>query len=88
MVAGESAATFAMIFFGFSGFVFIMLLPALLELKKPKDAGPRMIFGKDESSQILARIHALEKNDEVILLDQMQLKSLLRILAALPNLET
>jgi hypothetical protein len=36
--------TFILLTIGVLTFLFIMLLPSLIELKKPKDAGPKMIM--------------------------------------------
>ena len=64
-----------------------MLLPALFELKMPKDAGPRMI--RDHSSHTGLAIEEilivnLEEKQEF---DQILVKNIVDAINVLPNLE-
>lgn len=68
--------------------IFLLFLPAILELKKPSDCGPRMI---EEDLPVLlfrsariVRIVNIEKEEE---LDGSIFRSMARIIEALPNLE-
>ena len=84
--------TVLLLFFGASTFILIMLLPALLELKKPKDAGPRKIMEENIiPSQRFKPFEAtflanLEK--EISKPNQTIIKRVADIIAFLPNLET
>ena len=40
----DLSSTLAVVMLGTPVLLFVMLLPAILELKKPKDAGPRVIM--------------------------------------------
>jgi hypothetical protein len=68
--------------------ILFMLLPAILELKKPKDKGPRMIMDNISEVQIhimhnvpIANIESEQKVDRAVL------QPLAKIIAVLPNLE-
>ena len=82
--------TLIMLLLGVSAFIFIMLLPALLELKRPRDAGPRIIMDDIPITQrfqtreiiLLASIE-----EEKFGLDQTIVKKIADIIAVLPNLE-
>jgi len=73
-----------MMIFGASTFILIMFLPALLELKKPKDAGPRRIMDEVIESQSKLKIASIESEVDF---DQALVKKVSEIIAALPNLE-
>lgn len=76
--------------FGVLIFIFIMLLPALLELKKPKDAGPRMMLNDVsvlQQLQIMQKI-SIANMEEDLGFDQMAVKKIANVIAMLPNLET
>ena len=81
-------STLAMLIFGASAFIFIMLLPAILELKKPKDAGPRKIMEDADIPRSLTQLAMLERTGGKIELDQTALKKLADVISVLPNLET
>jgi hypothetical protein len=68
--------------------IFIMLLPAIHELKKPKDKGPRIIMDDIPVTEIqimhmapLVNIESEQKFDSAIT------QQLAKIMAVLPNLE-
>jgi len=45
VLSDVATTTFAMLMFGVIVFIFIMLLPALVELKRSRVTEPRMILG-------------------------------------------
>lgn len=75
--------TFIVLILGVSTFILIMLLPAFLELKKPRDAGPRTIM----NNIILIPQLPVIMEDEKIVLDQALRQKIASIIAFLPNLE-
>jgi hypothetical protein len=88
MIPGSTLTSFATLVFGVSVFIFIMLLSALLELKKPRDAGPRVIINDVAIPQLHVRIAMLEKSEDKVELGQTILRKIADIIAVLPNLET
>ena len=69
--------------------VTLLFLPALIELKKPKDSGPRLIT-KDISRLMLISLHphVLNIEDEQMLAFDSQLAAKIAgFLCAIPNLE-
>jgi hypothetical protein len=74
--------TFIMLLVGTVSFILIMFLPALFELKKPKDAGPRMI--SDYSFSANLPIACLEEKEG---LDQALVTKIIDVISVLPNLE-
>ena len=82
--------TLIMLLLGVSAFIFIMLLPALLELKRPRDAGPRIIM---DDVFIVQRFRAREIvplaniEEERFGLDKTIVNKITDIIAVLPNLE-
>jgi len=79
--------TFILLIIGVSTFIFIMLLPALFELKRPKDAGPRMIMEYPLFTQPeLGRV-SMANVEEEQRLDQKLVEKIADIIAVLPNLE-
>jgi hypothetical protein len=68
--------------------IFIMLLPVLMELKKPKDAGPRMIM--DNLSEVpirVTRVIPIVNIEEEQNFDGALIQYLAKIIGALPSLE-
>lgn len=84
MVPNPNPTTFIMLILGLSIFILIMLLPVLLELKKPKDAGPRIIMDNIIAIPQLQPIIG----EENLILDQTLHPKIAEILAVLPNIET
>jgi len=87
-MGSSGAISFAFLLIGALAFIFLMLLPAFLELKRPKDAGPRIIAGCSQA--IGARVDELlianiEKEERY---DQALSKKVAVILSVFPNLET
>lgn len=71
--------------------MFIMLLPALLELKRPKDAGPRLIMDnittiRQPQTRLIIPLADIEK--EELRFDRMTVRKMMEIIAVLPNIET
>ena len=90
MMLNPTPTMLIMLCFGVLIFIFIMLLPALLELKKPKDAGPRMMLNDVtvlQQLQIMQKI-SIANMEEDLGFDQMAVKKMANVIAMLPNLET
>lgn len=82
--------TLIMLLLGVSIFIFAMLLPALIELKRPRDAGPRIIMEDVIAAscfQARAVITLLSIEEEKFGLDKTVVKKIADIIAFLPNLE-
>ena len=68
--------------------ILIMLLPALLELKKPKDEGPRIIMENVSEVQTqIMRMIPIANIESVQKFDSALIRPLAKIIAVLPNLE-
>jgi len=68
--------------------ILIMLLPVLVELKKPKDAGPRMIM--DNVSEVpipIMRVIPIANIEEEQNFDSTLIQTLAKIIGVLPSLE-
>jgi hypothetical protein len=87
MVPNPNPTTFAVLILGVSTFIFIMLLPAILELKRPKDAGPRMIVDGVGFIRSAPRDMWIENVEEEQRFDQILVKRIADIIGVLPNLE-
>ena len=85
MIDGSTPVAFITLAFGVVVFVLIMFLPAVLELKKPRDSGPRKII--DDADAASMKITSMEKAEE-IQVDEALIKRVADVLAILPNLET
>jgi hypothetical protein len=77
-----------MLLCGVSAFIFLMLFPAILELKKPKDAGPRTIIEEMLFQRFGLRVPLMDDSREVIELDAVASGKIFEIISALPNLES
>jgi len=88
MIPNPTPTTFIIMILGVLSFIFITLLPALLELKRPKDAGPRLIINDVPVLQPQMRESILIVNvEEDHRFDQTLVKKIADIIAVLPNLE-
>lgn len=90
-IQNPNPTVFVMMFFGVALFTFIMLLPAFLELKRPKDAGPRIIMNDAIIVEYLRKGRAIPLRsieEERFRLDQRIVKKIADVIAVLPNLET
>ena len=68
--------------------ILIMFLPALLELKKPKDGGPRMIMGAIPGVNMrLVRVIPFVNMEDEQKFDRALIQTLARIIEILPSLE-
>lgn len=83
MVA-DIPSTFVMVILGVSTFILVMFLPALLELKNPKDPGPRRITKEASVWKVETNLASMERDFKV---DQALIKKISEIIAVLPNLE-
>ena len=75
------------LFFGVVTFILVMFLPAFIELRKPKDAGPRRIEENVVSRKYAVQLAAIERSEEFEA-DLVIMKKVASILSVLPNLET
>ena len=80
--------TIIMLILGVSTFILTMLLPALLELKRPRDAGPRAIMDNVSAIQSQMGETILIANvEEEQGFDQALVEKIADIIAVLPSLE-
>ena len=78
----------AILILGIPILILIMLLPALLELKKPKDGGPRMILDNISEVQIqIMRMIPIASIEDEQKFDSALIQQLAKIIAILPSLE-
>ena len=88
MIPTPTLTTFIMLILGVSTFIFIMFLPALFELKKHKDAGPRLIMNDAPVMQPKMRETVLIVNvEEEHGFDQILARKMADVMAVLPNIE-
>ena len=87
MIPNPTPTTFIMLMLGVSTFIFIMLLPALLELKRPKDAGPRIIVDDAHFTQLKIRSMPIVNVEEEQGFDRILIKRIADVMAVLPNIE-
>jgi hypothetical protein len=82
MIPASALTSAIMLFFGVITFIIIMLLPAIIELKKPRGAGPKML---ENNAQY--EISLLVNIESDIKFDWTIIKRVAEIIAILPNLE-
>jgi hypothetical protein len=87
MLENLALTTFVALAFGIVIFILLMFLPALLELRKPRDAGPRKIMDDIIIGESQMKIASIEKSEEIEI-DQALVKKMANVLSVLPNLET
>lgn len=85
-VPNPNPTEFSAIIIGITTFLIIMLLPALIEIKKPKDAGPRIIENSDANPQTKEK--PLFNLEDEYHLDQKLTQKVAEILSLLYNLES
>jgi len=81
--------TFILSILGVLTLIFIILLPALLELKKPRDAGPRRIMDEAPTNippKIVGPTFIVNLEEESGL-EQKTVEKIIDVIAVLPNLE-
>jgi len=80
--------TLLILILGTPPLILIMFLPALIELKKPKDCGPRMIMENVPDLHLQPRfIFAIPNIEEEIKFEHSLLPRLTKIIEVLPSLE-
>lgn len=79
--------TFIILILGIVIFIFVMFLPAFLELKKPKDAGPKMIMDYNFSANFAMKEIPITDLEETHGFDQTLVKRIIDAVSVLPNLE-
>jgi hypothetical protein len=68
--------------------ILIMFLPAFLELKKPKDDGPRMIMGSiPEVNMRITHLIPITNIEDEQKFDSSLIQTMAKILEVLPTLE-
>ena len=72
---------------GTPSLILIMFLPALIELKKPKDCGPRQIMDKVPEFHVQPRLFAIANIEEEIKFEHSLIPRLMKIIEVLPSLE-
>jgi len=79
----------AILILGIPILILIMLLPPLLELKKPKDGGPRMIMDNISEVQIqIMRMIPIASIEDEQKFDSALIQLLVKIIEVLPSLDT
>jgi hypothetical protein len=86
MLGNLPPTTLIALAFGVVMFVLFMFLPALLELRRPRDAGPRKIMEDAFAGESQMEIASMEEAEE-LKADQAVVKKVSIILSVLPNLE-
>lgn len=90
MIPTSALTSIIPLFLAVLTFIIVMLLPALIELKKPKDAGPRIMLEDTLYLQIFhvsSDIPLLDADDEKVELNQKIIEKMATVLAVLPRLE-
>ncbi|MEM3616445.1 MAG: hypothetical protein QXJ31_00835 [Candidatus Bathyarchaeia archaeon] len=82
MIPASALTSAVMLFFGVITFIIIMLLPALIELKKPKDAGPKILESDGQHG-----INLLVNIESDVKFDWATIRRVAEIIAILPSLE-
>ena len=78
----------AILILGIPILILIMLLPALLELKKPKDGGPRLILDNISEVQIqIMRMIPIASIEDEQKFESALIQPLPKIIEVLPSLE-
>ncbi|MGQ9531076.1 MAG: hypothetical protein ACUVQX_02325 [Candidatus Bathycorpusculaceae bacterium] len=88
MIPSPTPTTLILLTIGVSTLIFIMLLPSILELKKPRDAGPRIIIDYAYDIQTLWKnVMPILDVEEEQGFDKMLVNKIIDIISVLPNLE-
>jgi hypothetical protein len=89
MIPNPTLTTFILLILGVSASILLMLLPAIYELKKPRDAGPRRFMNEIPIIQAkVVKTMLIANMEEDYKFGQQPLRKILDIIAILPNLET
>ena len=88
MMLPNLALIIAILILGIPILILIMLLPPLLELKKPKDGGPRMIMDSISEVQIqIMRMIPIASIEDEQKFDSALIQPLAKIIEVLPGLD-
>ncbi len=88
MVPTPTPHSIIMLFLGVLIFIIFMLLPAIIELKNPKDPGPRIIKDSAVLDDFNMKINSVDDDVEKELkFDELIVKKVSEALAILPSLE-
>lgn len=88
MVPTPTPASIIIMFFGVLTFIILMLLPSIIELKNPRDPGPRIIEDSAVLDGFSMKINSVEGDVERELkFDELIVKKVSEVLAILPSLE-
>jgi predicted ATPase len=82
MILASAVISAIMLIFGVITFIIVMLLPAFIELKKPKDAGPKILENGEQHE-----INVLVDMESEIKFDWVIVRKVAEIIAFLPSLE-
>ena len=88
MASNLDSTSLTVLLCGVSAFILIMLFSAILELKKPKDDGPRTIMKEMLFQKFGLRVHLMDDMSEELELDTTASGKIFEIISALPNLES
>lgn len=86
MLGDPTPPFFVTIFFGVATFIFIMFLPAFLELKKPRDSEAKRTGESLVSDKREVQLASIEQSEEIET-DLTLIERMSTVLSALPNLE-
>jgi hypothetical protein len=86
MLGDPTPLFFVTIFFGVVAFIFIMFLPAFLELKKPRDLEAKRTGESLVSDKREVQLASIERSEEIET-DLALIERMSTVLSALPNLE-
>ncbi|MBS7616744.1 hypothetical protein KEJ45_06055 [Candidatus Bathyarchaeota archaeon] len=75
------------LFFGVLLFIIIMFMPAIIELKKPKDPGPKNIEDSESTDPFQGRLNSLDDVESEFRVDGATIKRVAEILSVLHSLE-
>jgi hypothetical protein len=88
MIPNPTSTEFILLILGVLTSVAIMFLPALYELKNPRDAGPRRIMNDTNVlSPEIVKTMLMTNMEEDYNMSQTVIHKILDIIAILPNLE-
>lgn len=93
MIPNPNSVSIIAALFGILFFIILTLLPSIIELKRPKDPGPKIIKDYDYETlhDLDVETNLVESNNDMeITLEagNLILKEITVVLAALPNLES
>jgi hypothetical protein len=87
MIADVAPTTLITLIIGVSTFIIITFLPALLELKRPRDAGPRAMADGGVAAQSQEQVRSLTELEEQVETGQVLARKIADVISVLPDLE-